>query len=192
MDDSYAPMTREENDMQIKYENLSIRNARKEDCPLLEKWWNDGAVMAHAGFPNGLGTSAAKIEKQIANDSDTTQRRLIIEYDAHPIGEMSFYNRGERTAEIGIKICEFRYQEKGLGRCILSLFLKELFSMGFQKIILDTDLENTRAQHVYELLGFRKVTIHKDSWVNQIGEPRSSVDYELTETEFKPVYSLRR
>ena len=55
--------------MQIKYENLSIRNARKEDCPLLEKWWNDGAVMAHAGFPNGLGTSAAKIEKQIANDS---------------------------------------------------------------------------------------------------------------------------
>ena len=33
------------------------------------KWWNDGVVMAHAGFPNGLGTSAAKIEKQIANDS---------------------------------------------------------------------------------------------------------------------------
>ena len=27
--------------MQIKYENLSIRNARKEDCPLLEKWWNE-------------------------------------------------------------------------------------------------------------------------------------------------------
>ena len=67
-----------------------------------------------------------------------------------------------------------------------------MFSRGFRKIILDTDLENTRAQHVYELLGFRKVTIHKDSWVNQIGEPRSSVDYELTETEFKPVYALRR
>ena len=112
--------------------------------------------------------------------------RKIVRYLKN--GEMSFYNRGKRIAEIGIKICEFCYQEKGLGRCILSLFLKELFSMGFQKIILDTDLENTRAQHVYELLGFRKVRVRKDSWVNQIGEPRSSIDYELTETDFTPFF----
>ena len=115
--------------------------------------------------------------------------RKIVHYLKN--GGMSFYNRGERIAEIGIKICEFSYQEKGLGRCILSLFLKELFSMGFQKIILDTDLENTRAQHVYELLGFRKVRVRKDSWVNQIGEPRSSIDYELTKTDFTP-FSLKR
>ena len=67
--------------MNIKYNQLCIRNAEKKDCEQLAVWWNDGTVMAHAGFPNGLGTSAAEIEKQIADDSDETRRRLIIEYN---------------------------------------------------------------------------------------------------------------
>lgn len=33
---------------------------------------------------------------------------------------------GSGVAEIGIKICESDYQEKGQGRVILSLFIKEL------------------------------------------------------------------
>ena len=74
--------------MNIKYNQLCIRNAEKKDCEQLAVWWNDGTVMAHAGFPNGLGTSAAEIEKQIADDSDETRRRLIIEYNDVRIGEM--------------------------------------------------------------------------------------------------------
>lgn len=54
---------------------------RKRDCEQLAAWWNDGTVMDHAGFPNGLGTSAAEIKKQIADDRDETRRRLIIEYN---------------------------------------------------------------------------------------------------------------
>ena len=65
--------------MNIKYNQLCIRNAEKKDCEQLAVWWNDETVMAHAGFPNALGTSAAEIEKQIADDSDETRRRLIIE-----------------------------------------------------------------------------------------------------------------
>ena len=63
---------------------------KKRDCEQLARWWNDGKVMAHAGFPNGLGTTAAEIEKQIANDSDETKRRLFIEYKDKLIGKMSF------------------------------------------------------------------------------------------------------
>lgn len=56
--------------------------------------------------------------------------------------------------------------------------------MGYRKIILDTDLNNTRAQHVYEKLGFRKVKVSIDSWINQIGEKCSVVYYELYEKDF--------
>ena len=49
--------------MNIEYDQLCIRNAEKKDCEQLAKWWNDGKVMAHAGFPNGLGTTATEIEK---------------------------------------------------------------------------------------------------------------------------------
>ena len=89
--------------MNIKYNQLCIRNAEKKDCEQLAVWWNDGTVMAHAGFPNGLGTSAAEIEKQIADDSDETRRRLIIEYNDVRIGEMSFYVFENHRYEIEIE-----------------------------------------------------------------------------------------
>ena len=56
--------------------------------------------------------------------------------------------------------------------------------MGYAKIILDTNLNNKRAQHVYELLGFQKLRIRENSWKNQIGEMQSSVDYELKMNDF--------
>jgi len=166
--------------MNIKYDQLCIRNAEKKDCEQLAKWWNDGKVMAHAGFPNGLGTTATEIEKQIVNDSDETRRRLMIVYKNTLIGEMSFYVYENAKYEIGIKICEFDYQEKGLGKIVLSMLIEELFHMGAQLIFLDTNLNNTRAQHVYEKLGFKRIAIHCDSWKNQLGELQSTVDYELT------------
>jgi len=151
----------------------------------LAAWWNDGSVMAHAGFPMGLNTTAEDIEKQISNDNDDTKRRLIIEYQSCSIGEMSYYNKGNQTVEIGIKICNPNYQEKGLGRVILSMLIKRLFSLGYQKIILDTNTKNSRAQHVYELLGFQKIRVNENSWTNQVGEIQSSIDYELVPENFK-------
>lgn len=170
--------------MRIQKNDILIRNAGEGDCGQLAVWWNDGNVMAHAGFPLGLHTTAEKIRDQIAEDTDETKRRLIIEYRGRSIGEMSYCNMGDRTAEIGIKICESSFQEKGLGRIILSMLIRALFDRGYAKIILDTNINNTRAQHVYEKLGFRRVRIREDSWKNQLGVLQSSVDYELTPDDF--------
>ena len=170
--------------MRIQENDITIRNAEAGDCDQLAAWWNDGNVMAHAGFPLGLNTTAEEIRNQIAEDTDETKRRLIIEYRGQSIGEMSYYNMGNHVAEIGIKICESSFQEKGLGRILLSMLIHALFTSGYTKIILDTNQKNTRAQHVYEKLGFRKVRIHENSWKNQLGELQSSIDYELTPDDF--------
>ncbi len=170
--------------MKIIYNDLCIRNAEEKDCKQLATWWNDGSVMAHAGFPNGLGTTAEKIKEQISNDSDDTRRRLIIEYRETSIGEMSFYVYEGKKVEIGIKICNSDFQGKGLGRVILSMLIEKLFSMGYELIFLDTNLKNTRAQHVYELLGFKKIAIKENSWKNQLGELQTSIDYELRASDF--------
>ncbi len=170
--------------MKIEHKDICIRNAEREDCQQLAIWWNDGKVMAHAGFPNGLDTSAEKIEKQIVTDDDATKRRLMIVKNGISIGEMSYYNLGDNIAEIGIKICRTDYQEKGLGRVILSMLIRELFKQGYQKIKLDTNLENKRAQHVYEKLGFSKVAIRENCWKDQLGNLQSAVDYELTQDAF--------
>ncbi len=159
---------------------LTIRPATGEDAQRLCDWWNDGQIMAHAGFPNGLGTSAAKILEDLKKDTDDN-RRLILESDHTPIGEMSYRTIHEGVAEIGIKICISSEREKGQGTEFIKMLLRYLFGeRGYAKVVLDTNLQNTRAQHVYEKIGFVRVGTNIDSWRNQLGELQSSVDYELT------------
>ena len=101
--------------MDIRFDGIRIRNAVPADCRQLADWWNDGTVMAHAGFPNGLGTTPDEVGRKIAQDSDEKGRRLIIEYGGRPVGEMNYRNMGGRTAEIGIIICESDHRNRGLG-----------------------------------------------------------------------------
>lgn len=170
--------------MQLQYKNLTIRNATVADADLLSSWWNDGKIMAHAGFPNGTGETPDEIAEKIKGDTDE-HRRLMIEFDKRPVGEMSYYRIDEDTAEIGIKICDFSEQNKGYGKILLSMLIGSLFQeLGFKKIILDTNLKNKRAQHVYEELGFTRLRVNVDSWRNQLGELQSSVDYELYPEDF--------
>ena len=164
--------------MDIQYKNLTIRDAVPTDAAQLTAWWNDGAVMAHAGFPNGLGTTVEKVIAGLGNGS------LILKENERLIGEACYRKVGEGIAEIGIKICETNCQNRGLGRIILSMLISWLFEQGFEKIVLDTNLANKRAQHVYESLGFQKLRVNIDSWTDQLGNKQSAVDYELTEDSF--------
>ncbi|WP_289420739.1 GNAT family N-acetyltransferase [Thomasclavelia cocleata] len=170
--------------MLLQFNNLTIRNATVEDADLLSSWWNDGKIMAHAGFPNGTGETAGEIAENLKKDTDEN-RRLIIELDKRPIGEMNYSRKSEDTVEIGIKICDFLEHNKGYGKILLSMLIFSLFKdMGYKKIILDTNANNKRAQHVYEELGFTKLRVRENSWKNQLGELQSVIDYEMYQEDF--------
>lgn len=188
------------------YKNLTIRNATADDALLLSAWWNDGSIMEHAGFHMGTGETAGMIAEKIRKDSDTTYRRLIIEEDPTrylhpklpvdapipqtarehiPIGEMSFRNVGHFTAEIGIKICNVSRQNMGYGHIVLSMLLEELFYvLHYETVILDTNIENKRSQHVYDSLGFQQVGIQERSFKNSHGQWVTSVHYKLIPETF--------
>lgn len=176
--------------MYLCHKHLIIRDALVSDAALLCRWWNDGAVMEHAGFPQGIHTTIEQVTAQILLETGP-KYRLIIESHQTPIGEMCYQDMGNHTAQIGIKICELSFQNHGLGSEILSLFCKSLFEdYGFTKIILDTMLENKRAQHVYEKLGFVQTAINRDCWQDQTGKMRTSIDYTLLPSNFSPVIHL--
>ena len=171
--------------MFLREGNLVIRNATTDDAVLLCDWWNDGKVMSHAGYPNGLGTAPEIIARSLETDNDDIHRRLILEIDNMPVGEMNYRNVGNKTAELGIKICNFNKQEKGFGTRFLKMIIHSLFNdLAYEKIILDTNTKNERAQHVYQKIGFKQVGIRIDSWKNQLGELQSSIDYVLTKKDF--------
>ena len=167
--------------MRLERDNLVIRQAVIADAPLLGNWWRDGQIMAHAGFPLGLDISDEEIAESVA----TGEGLLILEIDAMPAGEMSYRSKGTKTAQIGIKICDFSQQGKGYGAKLLDMLIYELFvNLDFEKIILDTNLNNRRAQKIYKNLGFRRTGILLDSWENQLGELQSSIEYELIKDEY--------
>ena len=168
-------------DRELRYEDLKIRFAEAKDTKELFRWWNDGKVMAHAGFPAGLGISEEEIRKLIGKD-DEHSRHLILEYREEAIGEMN-YRLPEDHAEIGIKICEAEKQEKGLGRRYLSLLIEELFKER-EEIRLDTCAENARARHVYELLGFRLKDLCRNGYTDPSGKSHDVAYYTLKKEEF--------
>ena len=76
-------------------------------------------------------------------------------------------------------------QDKGLGKILLSMLISCLFEqMGYEKIFLDTNLKNKRAQHVYERLGFKRLRVAENSWYDQLGDPQSAVEYEMYKEDF--------
>lgn len=171
--------------------NLIIRSAIIEDAERVTQWWNDGEVMAHAGFPNGLGQSVEETMSQIKRNEVKLSQLCIIEVEHTPVGELSF-GIGPDFAEIGIKICDATYQNKGYGNQVLKMLVEYLFTdetiskcVKIEKIQLDTNINNKRAQHVYEALGFKKVAINKDAFTNQLGELQTSVDYEMTREDYE-------
>lgn len=176
--------------MYIKKDTLVIRSATIADAQVLTDWWNNGVIMAHAGFPNGLGQSHEETIRQVKENDNHPSQRCIIETENIRIGEMSFHIV-DNYAEIGIKICESSYQNKGIGSRLLWMLINYLFTdetineaVKIEKIILDTNKKNLRAQHVYEALGFRKVAVNENSWQDQLGEWQSSVDYEMSLEEY--------
>jgi len=175
------------------------------DAEQLCIWWNDGAVMAHAGFPNGLGENPSDIRERLAITTDKNCI-CIIELDGKPIGEMNYRNKGDGVAAIGIKICDATHHEKGMGTALLKAFIDALFThLRYEKVILDANAKNERAQHVYEQkLGFKRLRFNENSWHDQLGAPQSSIDYEMVKADwqarnpdvpgsyqFNPLYDIR-
>lgn len=168
----------------LQQKNLAVRRAVPKDAPLLAAWWNDGRLMAHAGFPNGTGQTAAQVEEELRSDAGRRRCRLILEKDQMPVGEMICFATEEKgTVGIGIKI-GVEHQNQGMGKRYLSLVLAALFAGGCQKVILDTDIENRRAQHVYEALGFRRRTVCPDAFRDPSGRLHTTIVYFLRPTDF--------
>ena len=178
--------------MRIQKDNIVIRSATTHDAIQLNKWWNDGSVMEHAGFPNGLGESLEDTMNNIRSWEGKLSQLCIIEIDGKSVGELSYRIKGDNAAYPGWKICDFSYQNRGYGPKIIRMLFEFLFTdevinskFPIEKIVWDTMLENERAQYVYEnKIGAQKVGVRKNCWKDQNGKLRTAVDYELSKEEF--------
>ena len=178
--------------MRIEKDNIVIRSATLDDAAQLNKWWNDGRVMEHAGFPNGIGESLDDTTANIRSREGKLSQLCIIEIDGKPVGELNYKIGDDGAAYPGWKICDLDSQNKGYGSKIIMMLFEFIFTdedinskFPIEKIVWDTMLENKRAQHVYEdKIGAKRTGILKDAWIDQLGNPRSAVLYEIGKEDF--------
>ena len=163
---------------------IKITSATDKEASLLLYWWNDGEIMAHAGFPLGLNTSLEKVKQNILKNNETRQL-LIIYCDNLPIGEMNFEIKNN-IAQFGIKICNKDFQNNGYGVAVLNELFKYLFeTKNVDKIECDTNLKNIRSQYVYEKkLNMKRIKTFYNSFINQIGEKCSVTVFEITKNDY--------
>lgn len=178
--------------MRVQKDNIVIRTAISQDAVKLNKWWNDGRVMEHAGYPYGLGYSLEETIDDIKEWEGIKGQLCVIEIDGKVIGELSYTIKRNNVAYPGWQICEKSYQNKGYGPKIMMMLFEFIFTdekinskVPIKTIAWDTMIENKRAQYVYEnKMGIRKVGIKKNYWKDQRGKWRTAIFYELNRNEF--------
>lgn len=169
--------------LKLIHKDITIRKAMIKDAEMLCKWWNDGFVMAHAGFPNGIGTTVQTVQAQLRQAQ--ARLRLLIEYQNIPIGEMMLEFHTLYQVEFGIKICDLSKQNQGIGTKVLSMMFQYLFmECQMEEIVCTTEFDNKRAQHVYEQLGFKKAKTLHHVWCDETGIWHDGIFYVLKPKRF--------
>lgn len=140
------------------------------DYQLMTKWLSDPRVYE---FVHGKSKNINHVHKHyrpriLKNESIYS---CFIEYKSLPVGYIQYFDikKYEKEYEltntkdiwaIDIWIGEPEYWDKGIGTLSIKLSMKYIFrTLKAKKIIIDPHLDNPRAIHVYEKVGFSKVKI---------------------------------
>lgn len=171
--------------------DISIRPMKASDFDLVAKWLSDPRVFEFIhGKPKDLTWVKKKYGPRIAKKEKINSN--IIEYKNKPVGYIQYFDIKpyEKDYEmenandiwaIDLWIGEPNFWDKGIGSKALKLIMEHIFKdKKAKKIIIDPHIDNSRAIHVYEKVGFKKVKILKaheaykdikvDAWLMEINK----------------------
>jgi RimJ/RimL family protein N-acetyltransferase len=184
----------------IQGKKVSIRPLTQNDASLLFTWWNDGKIMKHVGYKEGLNITLEQINQRIQeevedkNEKRVSRRYIISTLDKKtPIGEISYdsLDLKNNSCSFGIKICDLSFQGQGYGKDALIAFITYLFgNFSLHRIELDTLVENVRAQALYTSVGFKYIGMRRDCWLDPQNNYRSAVLMDVTKEEWDNLHQI--
>ena len=175
--------------MEIRYEDILLRDYRQSDIEDEIRWMNEETAWMVADMPweTVEPVDPEKLREEMTAmlsgmPQDAIRWRLEIEKDGTHIGFVSSYYLGEDyrpiswetlsedTPEIralGIEICEPAYWGRGIGTKTLSAFMDDYRDHGETRFALETWSGNVRMLGCAEKLGFREAKRERDA--HQVG-----------------------
>lgn len=150
-----------------------FKNAIPADRPMIEHWvlrphiaeWLHGKGLRNTLTSlNDSFEGASDVEHLIAYDGDTPFGYLLtsdIDQSDDWVSNIEF--AGDRAISLDVFICETDYLGKGLGTQMITEFLKSHFA-NVSDVLIDPEVKNSRAIHVYQKIGFRIVDTFIAPW----------------------------
>jgi RimJ/RimL family protein N-acetyltransferase len=144
----------------LRGSRLRLRPLERVDLPRYQRLFSEPEISLHYGGLRVPETLTRLQRRYDAGEFDTTDRflLLVIETDGMLIGAIVLRNEENlpsRSATFGIIIGDPAYLDRSYGTEASTLLLDYAFAvLGYHKINLDLFEYNTRAQAMYEKLGF--------------------------------------
>lgn len=139
-------------------QNITLRSFRdKDDVAAISDLHIEGLKQTDSYI------SDAQARKQLDTDLknirstylDNRGEFLLARHNNTIIGMGGLRNVDQTTAEIKRMRVKPQYQGQGIGKLILDALIKKAKALGYHKIILDTAVKQTAAQHLYQSRGFQ-------------------------------------
>ena len=144
--------------------STAIRHFKEEDIPYKVKWINDEKNNRYLHYELPL-----REDKTLQWFKSLKERRdradYTITYNGEPVGIIGLLNIDfeKKNAEYYICVGEEKFKGKGIAKNATDLLIKESQrKFGLKKIYLYTEVDNIRAQKLFEKISFEKKQLLKN------------------------------
>lgn len=136
-----------------------LRPLEPDDAPVVHRWYEDARIATLMGdLPCTLARRRQRYETDIADQGTESFQFLICRLeDDQPVGRTDLFqiDRRHGSAALGITIGDPVMWSKGYGTDAVNALVDFAFGqLRLERVWLDTDAHNARAQAVYTKAGF--------------------------------------
>ncbi|MCL2772568.1 MAG: GNAT family N-acetyltransferase [Oscillospiraceae bacterium] len=157
--------------MNIKYKNLTVRQANENDAVYIHKYRSE----------SGENISLDKVKSQLGPNTS----QYMIELDGQIIGDIHYGDVENKGAEIGVYIRDENEKDKGYGTLAITMFSDYLLNrLGYDKIVFNTAFNNGSMRHIAESKFSLKPNVY-DAYQEISGTDETCVEYELKKENWK-------
>ncbi|MFS0645400.1 GNAT family N-acetyltransferase [Siminovitchia sp. 179-K 8D1 HS] len=147
---------------------ISLRKFQESDIPYKVRWINDENNNKYLHYDLPLSEDKTMIWfKTLKGRNDRVD--YTITYNGVPVGLIGLLNIDNKNKKAEYYIClgDEKYKGKGIASIATDLLIKIGYSeLGLQKIYLYTEVENIKAQKLFEKVGFKKEGLMKNDLIH--------------------------
>lgn len=153
----------------IRGERVYLRPLEPEDADLVSGWYADDRIRRLMGDPPmSLARRRSRYEEAVKGDGDDVFRFIICDLgDDSPIGRLDVFDidRANGSCAFGITLGDPARWGQGLGTDAVNAVTDFAFGeLRMERVWLDTDADNLRAQAAYRKAGFIEEGRLRHAW----------------------------